>query len=208
MLPVFTLTNDFGQWEWFGRRSLNGKCPTQPLFVRIVWMCERSPACETDLSCLAWRWFWDILVSVCAYAPGTVRWFVCVCWRTPLLCPDGCARRLELQRSVCQRWILIRDHCHIYSAHMHAGTRHPSWSLHTSTFHMVKVLIPTVTTCHPCWCLRALQVMATAPIVWFSVTPDHWHLAVTGQLYVAFMVVKSKSLKRKRLHCCGLGLWV
>lgn len=30
----------------------------------------------------------------------------------------------------CQRWILIRDHCHIYRTHthtcMHTGTRHPS----------------------------------------------------------------------------------
>lgn len=89
-----------------------------------------------------------------------------------LLCPDGCAQRLELLRSVAsgEYWSEITVTSTAQTrTHAHRNTSSIFFPTHLH-FHMVELLIHTSTVCPPCWYLLALQVTDATLIIWLCPT--------------------------------------
>lgn len=125
------------------RITLGTKIYTPSLYTWIVRFCGIPK-------------FLYVRVRVCLCSCVWYCRIICVCV-SPLprwLCSE--ARASEI---CCQRWILIRDHCHILLQHEHACAHTHKYTQNTSSiftlthlhFHMVKLLIHTATMCPPCW---------------------------------------------------------
>lgn len=94
---------------------------------RCVWILTKMLVCE-DIVCVC---VWSCLVMSCMevflwYFSAGVHLYMCVlCCIIICMCVSMCVSPLprwlcsEVGASeiCCQRWILIRDHCHIYSTH-------------------------------------------------------------------------------------------
>lgn len=128
------------------------------------------------MSCTdALLWYFNAGVCVCVCAGVSVLYciIICVCV-SPL--PRWLCSEVGASEICCQRWILIRDHCHIYSMQTHTHRDTSSIFTHTHLhFHMVQLQIHTGAGCPPCWCFVASQVTAATLITRPFVPPEDWH---------------------------------
>lgn len=102
-----------------------------------------------------------VCIRICVYVCVHVVLYnnLCVYVCVFLLCPDGCAQRLELLRSVAsgEYWSDITVTSSFSTrarTHTCTQTHRNTSSIFTHThlhFHMVELLIHTATMCPPCW---------------------------------------------------------
>lgn len=136
------------------------------------WTCARVWLCHVlDVRvCVIIQRLSCVFVHLCVLLYN--HWCVCVSMCVSLL-PRWLCSEAGASEIWCQRWILIRDHCHIHRTHTHTHTlrhsRHPSWLTHLH-LHMAELLIYTATVFPPCWYLQAAQVTAATLITRMSVT--------------------------------------